>query len=616
MLFIGFFLLSGMGLFGAYWFFSKDLPPVDNLRAIKFETTRIYDRYGNLLYEMYDPDQGKRTYINIDQIPESLINATIATEDKSFEANTGVDPEGIIRALYTNYTRQGTSGASTITQQLVRRVLLPEKDEPTLTRKIREALLAMRVTERYSKDKILEIYLNEIYYGSLSYGVAAAADTYWDKKVKDLTLAQSAMLAGLPQAPGQYDPNINFDLAKARQRIVLDLMVENKYITKEEADAAYAEEIRPLDRPANVPRQAPHFVNYVRQVLEEKYGVQLANRGGLKVFTTIDLSWQAEAQKIAAAQIENIKRQNASNAALVALNARTGEILAMVGSVDYTDPQYGEFNVATSLRQPGSSFKPITYATGFQRGGFNPSSIVPDLPVKFTNGANLLPYVPQNYDGRFHGPVTIRSALANSFNIPAVEMLKEMGVSTVIDMSHRMGITTLNEPERYGLALTLGGGEVTLLDLTSAYATLANYGFHAPATPFLKVVDADGNVLEELDRVSPLGNRALDPGVAFQISDILSDNAARTPIFGPNSPLKIDGIIAAAKTGTTNDWKELLDDGVYPRSGGGRVGRQQQWPSNGARRGGNRRCPNLERFHQEGVQRAGAKVGAVAPRRR
>ena len=564
LLFIGFFFMSGMGVLGAYWFFSKDLPPIDNLQAIKFETTRIYDRYGNLLYEMYDPDQGKRTYVNIDQMPKSLINATIATEDKSFEENTGVDPEGILRALYINYTQQGTSGASTITQQLVRRVLLPEKDEPTLTRKIREALLAIRVTERYPKDKILEIYLNEIYYGSLSYGVAAAADTYWDKKVKDLTLAQAAMLAGLPQSPGQYDPNINFDLAKARQRIVLDLMVENKFITIEEANLAFTEDVRPLTRPANVPRQAPHFVNYVRQVLEDKYGVQLANRGGLKVFTTIDLSWQAEAQKIAAAQIENIKRQNASNAALVAINARTGEILAMVGSVDYSDPQYGEFNVATALRQPGSSFKPITYATGFQRGGFNPASIVPDLPAKYSNGGNLPAYVPQNYDGRFRGPVTIRSALANSFNIPAVEMLKEMGVPKVLDIAHLMGITTLTDPERYGLALTLGGGEVTLLDLTSAYATLANYGYHTPATPFLKVVDADGNVLEELDRSQPAGNRALDPGVAYQISDILSDNAARAPIFGANSALKIDGIVAAAKTGTTNDWKDSWTMGYTP----------------------------------------------------
>lgn len=563
-MFVGLFLLAGLGLGGAYWFFAKDLPPIDNLSAIKFETTRIYDRYGNLLFELYDPDQGKRTYVSIDQMPQSLLDATIATEDKSFEENTGVDPEGIVRALYINFTKQGTSGASTITQQLVRRVLLPEKDEPTLTRKIREALLAMRVTERYSKDKILEIYLNEIYYGSLSYGVAAAADTYWGKKVKDLTLGQSALLAGLPQQPSLYDPNVNFELAKARQRIVLDLMVENKFVTREAAEAAYAEDLLPIARLANVPKAAPHFVNYVRQVLEDKYGVQLANRGGLKVFTTIDLHWQDEAQKIAAAQINNLKRQNASNAALVALNARTGEILAMVGSVDYTNPQYGEFNVATSLRQPGSSFKPITYATGFQRGGFTPWSIVPDLPAKYTNGANLLPYVPQNYDGRFHGPVTIRSALANSYNIPAVEMLKEMSVPKVLDMAHAMGITTLNDPTRYGLALTLGGGEVTLLDLTSAYATLANYGYHAPATPFLKVVDADGNVLEELDRVNPAGNRAMDKGVAYQISDILSDNAARTPIFGANSALKIDGIIAAAKTGTTNDWKDSWTMGYTP----------------------------------------------------
>src|SRR5438067_4802636 len=302
-------------------------------------------------------------------------------------------------------TSKGQSGGSTITQQLVRRVLLPEEGEQTWTRKIREAILATRVTEKYSKEKILEIYLNEIYYGSLSYGVAAAADTYFGKKVPDLSLAQSAMLAGLPQSPSQYDLNVNFDLAKARQRIVLDLMVKDRKITQTESDAAYSEDVHPIVRAAHVPKQAPHFVQYVQQVLEKEYGPDLANRGGLRVITTIDLSMQAEAERVAAQQIDNLKKQGASNAAVVAINPRTGEILAMVGSVDYTNPAFGQVNVATSLRQPGSSFKPFTYATAFQQGNWNPSSILPDFPVKFGGGRTM--YVPQNYDGRFHGLVTI-----------------------------------------------------------------------------------------------------------------------------------------------------------------------------------------------------------------
>ena len=557
-------LLLGAGLvWGAYEYFARDLPPVDDIPSVDFQSTRIYDRYGNLLYEMFDSNTGRRIYVPVDQIPRSLVQATIAVEDRSFEENVGVDPVGILRALYINLTNQGTSGGSTITQQLVRRMLLPERDERTITRKIREAILAMRVTQKYSKQKILELYLNEIYYGSMAYGVAAAADTYWGKQVKDLTLAESAMLAGLPQAPGEYDPNRNFELAKARQRVVLDLMVEDGFITEEQARMAYAEDVHPRPRAANVPRYAPHFVQYVRQVLEEQYGPEMANRGGLRVFTTIDLQWQAEAQRIVAEQVENLKRQNATNAGLVAINARTGEILAMVGSVDYTDPVFGEVNVATALRQPGSSFKPITYATAFQRGDFNPLSIIVDAPVKY-GGAGLLPYIPRNYDGRFHGPVTIRSALANSFNIPAVEVMNAVGVPSVVETARKMGITTLTDPERYGLALTLGGGEVTLLEMTEAYATFANYGYHLPATPFLKIVDPAGNVLYQLDRKQPKGEQVLDPGVAYQISDILSDNEARTPVFGANSPLKIDGIVAAAKTGTTNDWKDSWTMGYTP----------------------------------------------------
>lgn len=550
---------------GAYLWITNDLPSVDDIHAggIQFETSRIYDRYGNLLYELYDTEVGKRTYINIERMPKDLINATIAVEDSSFQENNGVDPLGIIRAAYINYTNQGTSGGSTITQQVVRRILLPERDERTFMRKIREAILAMRMTEKYPKEKILEIYMNEIYYGSLSYGVAAAADTYWGKQAQDLTLAQAAMLAGLPQAPGYYDLNINFDLAKARQKIVLDLMLKNEFITQEQADLAYAEDIRPRALPPHIPTQAPHFVEYARQLLIEKYGPEMALRGGLRVVTTVDLEWQAEAERIAVQQIQNIRRQGASNAGLVAINPRTGEILAMVGSIDYSNPIYGQVNVATAPRQPGSSFKPVTYAAALERGDYNPHTILPDLPVKYASGASMA-YVPRNYDGRYHGPVTMKAALANSFNIPAVKVLEDVGLPGVLDLAHRMGITTLNDPERYGLSLTLGGGEVKLVDMTAAFATFANYGYRVPATPFLKVVDGQGKVLEEVDLERPQGEQVLNPGVAYQISSILSDNQARAPIFGANSPLHIPGIEAAVKTGTTDDWKDSWTMGYTP----------------------------------------------------
>ncbi|HEX8600466.1 MAG TPA: PBP1A family penicillin-binding protein [Chloroflexia bacterium] len=566
MLFVLFFVVLTLGsVGGAYLWITSDLPSVDDVHAggIQFETSRIYDRYGNLLYELYDTEMGKRTYVTVDKMPKDLIDATIAVEDASFQENNGVDPLGIVRAAYINYTNQGTAGGSTITQQVVRRILLPEKDERTFLRKIREAILAVRMTEKYPKEKILEIYMNEIYYGSLSYGVAAAADTYWGKPIHDLTLAQSAMLAGLPQAPGDYDLNVNFDLAKARQKIVLDLMVKNSFIDQEQADLAYAEDIRPRVLPPHVPTKAPHFVEYARQVLIEKYGHEMALRGGLRVVTTIDLDWQAEAEKIAAAQIQNLRRQGASNAGLVAINPRTGEIMAMVGSVDYSNAVFGQVNVATSLRQPGSSIKPITYAAALERGDYNPYTILPDLPVKYADGSSLV-YAPRNYDGRFHGPVTMKAALANSFNIPAVKVLEDVGLPGMLDLAHRLGITTLNDPERYGLSLTLGGGEVKLVDMTAAFATFANYGYRVPATPFLKVVDGDGKVLEEVDLERPQGKQVLNPGVAYQISSMLSDNQARTPIFGANSPLHIPGIDAAVKTGTTDDSKDAWTMGYTP----------------------------------------------------
>ncbi|MCS7222143.1 MAG: penicillin-binding protein 1C [Anaerolineae bacterium] len=528
-----------------------------------FLTTRIYDRNGILLGEFWD--EGRRYWVPLDRIAPALRAATIATEDKTFYTNPGVDWAAIVRAVLQN-TAEGeiVSGASTITQQLARNIAFTyeERISRSLDRKMREAALAQELTSRFSKDEILEMYLNVVYYGHLAYGAEAAARTYFGKSAAELTLAESALLAALPQSPAELDPLVpgNLERAKARQGLVLALMARNRMITPEEAAAAYAE---PLHfRTESAPEIAPHFLVYVRQLLEAQYGKNVVARGGLTVITTLDARLQQIAQETVRRHVEAVReRYNLTNAALVALKPGTGEILAMVGSIDFYSQEIdGQVNVTIRPRQPGSAIKPVLYALAFTRG-FSPASLVWDIPSQFPLDNGTV-YEPRNYDGKFHGPVRLRQALANSYNVPAVKLLDQVGVPAMLEMARAMGIRGLNQPpSHYGLSLTLGGGEVTLLDLTTAYATLANAGGYVPPVAILRVADRAGRVIVTYEPPAP--QPVLDPRVAYLVSSILSDNEARIPMFGANSPLRLSRP-AAVKTGTTTDWKDNWTVGYTP----------------------------------------------------
>jgi 1A family penicillin-binding protein len=571
LLFFALMLAIPLSLFGAisggaaatYSYFSSTLPSLDTMQTLNFETTKIYDRNGVLLYEIFDKVDGKRTNVSLAEISPWVMKATIATEDASFYSNPGVDLKGIARAVYIEYFSSGSSGGSTITQQLVRAVLLrDQKSERTYSRKIREALLSLEFSKRYTKDQILEMYLNEIFYGNLAYGIEAASQIYFGKQAKDLDLAEASLLAGLPQAPSTYDPMHNLDRAKKRQEIVLGLMAKQGYITEEEAQQAYDEELHFIPPSTQEKILAPHFVHYVQQLLEQKYGSDLVNRGGLTVYTSIDLRYQAIAEKVAKDHIATLAASHVTNAALVAMKPKTGEILAMVGSVDYyNDAIDGQVNVATAERQPGSSFKPIAYSTAFKKG-WSPGIMVSDAPLKIDIPGQP-PYQPKNYDGKFRGWMTLRTALSNSYNIPAVKVLQYAGLHDTILTAHDLGITSLQDESRYGPSLVLGGGEVKLVDLTNAYSVFASGGEAVTPQPILKVLDTNGKVLEELDPSKPQEHRALTEQIAYEITSILSDNKARATMFGLNSPLQLSRP-AAAKTGTTNDYRDGWTMGYTP----------------------------------------------------
>lgn len=526
-----------------------------------FQTTKIYDRNGRLLNEVFD--EGRRTHVGLSDIPIHMRQATIAVEDDTFYINLGVDLPSIARSALLNL-RSGeiVGGASTITQQLVRHVAFTYEERITqsYTRKIKEALLAMVLTNSLSKDQILEFYLNEIYYGNLAYGAEAAAQTFFSKSVSDLDLAEAAMLAGLPQAPLSLDPFEDLEAAKRRQRTVLNLMVRNGFITTDEADAAYAEPL--VLTPPKVDLLAPHFVVEVRKQLEEMFGADQLSRGGLTVYTTLDLRFQEAAEELARLHVSELRDDhNLTNSALVALQPDTGQILAMLGSVDYADDSIdGRVNVTIRERQPGSSIKPITYVTAFEQG-ITPAHLIWDVETEIPLADGEV-YRPQNYDEAFHGPVRLRAALANSYNIPAIKLLREVGIAETLDTAHRMGITGLqNDPNYYGLSLTLGGGEVTLLDLTTAYGTLSNGGGYVPPQSILWVADSDGELIYQYEPPEP--EPVLDPRAVYLVTDILRDNAARTPAFGPNSELRVSQP-AAAKTGTTNNFKDNWTLGYTP----------------------------------------------------
>ncbi len=571
----------GFGVAGElYSYATRDLPPVDQIFSKSpFQSTMIYDRKGRLLYEMFDPQGGRRTLIHLKDMPPALIDATVSTEDGSFYTNPGVDPVAIGRALVQNVVHgQIESGASTITQQLVRNVLMTpqERQSQSITRKVEEAILAFRVSQRYSKDEILERYLNEINYGNLSYGVEAASETYFDKPASQLTLAEAALLAGLPQAPSAYDPFQHPNAAKQRQLEVLRLMVKHGYLTQDQADAAAAQPLRYHSAPTVF--QAPHFVMYVRSLLEQRYSQQQLYDSGLRVYTTLDLDLQRQAETIVANRLQSIKQDNANNAALVAIDPKTGEVLAMVGSANfYDDAIQGQINMALTARQPGSTLKPFTYLYAIEHHLATPTTILMDSPVKYSMGAGRPPYEPPDADYKFRGPVTVRRALANSLNVPAVEMLNKIGIPALLQMLHQFGITTLQQPPGYyGLSLTLGGGPVRLLDLSFAYAALANGGVQVGQTvtdpqtgqrrlapvAILKVTDANGKVLDAYH--PPPGQRLAGPQSTWLITDILADDAARAETFGAHSYLELDRP-AAVKTGTTEQFQDSWTMGYTPQ---------------------------------------------------
>lgn len=588
----GFAILSF--LIFQYFRVSATLPSVDELRArsSQFETTTIYDRNGDKLYEIMDPNAGKRTNIPLEEISPYLIAATLATEDKNFYTNPGFDLPAMFRALWQNYTTgEVVSGASTITQQLARILLLgpDERYEQTVERKAREIILAREITRKYTKDQILELYLNEINYGNISYGAEAAANTYFDTTASRLNLAEAAFLAGLPQAPGVYDVYTNREVTLERSLQVLSLMYE---LTKEnngciiigstqtpvcvtlEEFTTGAQNLQnyPFQPPENqIP--FPHWVMYIRSLLEQKFGADAIYRTGMKVFTTLDPVLQSLAQQTVTQQVQNLAAQNVTDGALVAIKPSTGEILAMVGSADFDNAAIsGQVNMALAPRQPGSSIKPLTYTAAFEKG-WTPSTLIWDVPSEFApssdpNDPNP-PYKPVNYDGRFHGPVLMRSALANSYNIPAVKAMDFVGIQDdpktsqedgFLAFAKKMGITSLTQPW-YGLALGLGGGEIPLLEMTSAYSIFANNGLKVPPVAISRIEDHSGNEIFQYSQ--PASEQVIRPEHAYLINSILSDNEARTPAFGANSVLNLP-FPAAVKTGTTNDFRDNWTLGYTP----------------------------------------------------
>lgn len=550
------------GIVGLYFFILQDIPSTAKIGKTNYpQSTNIFDRNGTLLYSIYG--QRNQIYVPQSKIPKDLQNATIAIEDKDFYNHGAVDVRGIARAVYFTLVKKQTQGGSTLTQQLVKNSLLtPER---TLTRKAKEIILAYSVEALYSKDKILEMYLNQVSYGGTAWGVQAASYQYYDKPVSKLTLAESAYLAGLPESPSVLSPfGSNPERGKERQKLVLQRMREQGYITAEQEKKAAAEKL--VFTPFRDKILAPHFVFYVKTKLEERYGKEKVAQGGMNVTTSLDLKTQEMAEQAVASEVAKLERNKVSNGAALITKPGTGEILAMVGSRNYFDTEIdGNQNVTISKRQPGSSIKPINYAAGLGNG-YSAATVFVDSAKCFPSGDGK-PYCPMNYDLKFHGVVNMRNSLANSYNIPAVKMLKMNGMDTMIATASAMGITTFTEPERYGLSLTLGGGEVYMTDMTEAFGVFANMGYRIPLQPILKVTDSEGEVIDEYKAPSrPMfgGKKVIPEGVAFIISNILADNGARSAAFGSNSVLKIGNYPVSVKTGTTNDYRDNWTIGYTP----------------------------------------------------
>jgi len=564
-------------LFAFYFFIIKDLPHPKNLINRKQAvTTKIYDRNHQLLYKFYKNEN--RSIIKLDDIPSHVIQATLAIEDSDFYQHAGFSLRGITRAFKRNIFEQRLQGGSTITQQLVKNALLTS--EKTLARKVKELILALAVENYFTKNEILTMYFNEVGYGGPAYGVEEASQTYFGKSAKSLNLAEAALLAGLPASPTIYSPfGARPELAVARQHEVLRRMVEEQYITVEEAEQAKSFELNFASPTIDI--LAPHFVMYVKDLLVSQYGEQAVNQGGLEVVTSLDLNVQKMAEAAVQGELERLKLLKVNNASVVVTHPQSGEVLAMVGSANYFDTQHdGQVNVSLRPRQPGSSIKPLTYALAFE-SGLTPATLIEDSPVIYRVPGSP-PYAPKNYDGNYHGRVTLRLALASSYNIPAVKLLSQIGVSKMVARGNDLGITTWDNPQRFGLSLTLGGGEVRLVDMAVLYGTFANAGMKVDLHPIISVTDyahrfedhlscapysstfTGTNVQAAANTSECTGEQVIKPEIAFLISDILSDNDARTPAFGRHSVLNLEPFDVAVKTGTTNSLRDNWTIGYTP----------------------------------------------------
>jgi membrane peptidoglycan carboxypeptidase len=568
------FIITSVAVAGAtvqqYREVNAGLPDAAQVASKAFQTTEIYDRNGVLLQQVDQREGGWRTFVSLDDMSPYLIQATVAAEDATFWTHYGVEPIAIVRGATIIFSGEGSSGGSTITQQLARG-LYPEDigTDYSITRKIREAMAAVALEKEFSKEDILTMYLNLIFYGQRSYGIEAASVTYFQKHASDLNLAEASMLAGIPQAPSFYDPTFNFDQAKKRQQYVLDQMVDYGYITEEQADKAFEENLDPQTRDGTIRAGAEHFTLFVRDYIEDHWPGALYN-GGLKFTTTLDVDLQENAQNIVSSTVQNLLLgYQRNNAAMVVMVPWSGEVLAMVGSANFNDPFIGgQNNYAWERRQPGSSIKPLVYAAAFE-SGWNPGTVVMD--VQYTenvdNPADPKDKVwkPQNYNQLNYGAVSVRTALANSLNIPAVKAIRHAGIQHTMDVARRMGmVTSLNrESYNYGNAFALGSGEVRLIEHTNAYATLANNGKFVAYNPILKIEDSQGNVLFDASRTDPIDDapQAIKDGYAYQLTSILTDNEARSMIFSENNLFGNTqsqlGRPTAAKSGTTDGWKDI-----------------------------------------------------------
>jgi 1A family penicillin-binding protein len=549
-------LVALIAFIGIIWI-SRDLPNPNQLinRNIA-QSTKIYDRTGtHVLYEITGEE--KRTLVSLDQIPMSVREATISIEDKNFYKHGGFSVWAMVRTAITNVLYHQSAGGSTLTQQFIKNAVLT--NEKSVTRKLKELILSQQLEQKFSKDEILQMYLNEIPYGSNAYGIEAASQKYFGKDVKDVSLAEAALLAALPQSPSRYSPyGPNLDLLMGRKDYVLNQMTDQGYITAAERDTA-KKEVLTFQRPeASI--TAPHFVMYIKSLLSDKYGEKTLEQGGLKIITTIDFDKQKIADEVVVDKTKDyLTKYKANNAALVAIDPKTGQVLAMVGSRDYFDDSIqGQVNVATSLRQPGSSIKPIVYASLFEKG-YTPNTILYDVVTNFSTDSSI-PYIPHDYNLKENGPVSIRKALAGSLNIPAVEALYLTGIKSVVELAHAMGYTSLDE-NSLGLSLVLGGGEVKLVDHVNAYSAFARDGQVSPLTMILKVEDSSGKTLEEWQ---PSSKKVITSQTAREINSILSDNSARAYIFGEKNSLVLSDRPVAAKTGTTNDYHDAWAIGYTP----------------------------------------------------